>query len=404
MYKVKSLNPPDFEPLPSDYMSGSLIFDNCNLLGIKVEISDDAEMCEFKLKEVIAMTFAQLGIDKNLPKTYGDQNDFMQLTRVNWNYIKNNPSKKLVITQKIQTVFTNFIKPLNRIIEKYELEDRVHFVSINPLDLKHQKYCKFKIHSLNPWTSVYLENLIRARRVGWEYGGDSFSLNHATHHFVSLCGRKKFFRNYATFLLKQKRLDEKGIYSYMAWKGETALQKKEMEDRKEELIKRGIPFDDFYNFVLNHTSHLDIEVFPTQIILTNRGASARLNKKGLINLVFESIANDNEIMITEKTMFCFKLGRPFLLIGNKGTLKYLREEFGFKTFDFLFDESYDNIADEVVKVQKVIEQLELFCSKPFEEQKELILKYNDVLEHNKKLATEFPHKKYYKEMLEKLYG
>ena len=92
MYKVKSLNPPDFEPLNSIF-SGSLIFDNCNLLGIDAELSDDADMCEFKLKEVIALTFEQLGINKNLPKTYGDHNDFMQLTRIDWNYLKNNPSK-----------------------------------------------------------------------------------------------------------------------------------------------------------------------------------------------------------------------------------------------------------------------------------------------------------------------
>ena len=121
-------------------------------------------------------------------------------------------------------------------------------------------------------------------------------------------------------------------------------------------------------------------------------------------MIFESVANDNEIHVTEKTMFCFKLGRPFLLIGTRGTLKYLRDEFGFKTFDYLFDESYDDIGDEILKVQKVIEQLEIFCAKSFVEQKELILKHKDVLEHNKKLATDFPHKKYYKNMLEELYG
>ena len=403
MYKVKSLNPPDFEPL-NPIFSGSLIFDNCNLLGIDAELSDDADMCEFKLKEVIALTFEQLGINKNLPKNYGDHNDFMQLTRIDWNYLKNNPSKKLVITQKLQTMFTNFIKPLNKVIDKYNLHGRVNYVSMNPLDLKHQNYCKFKIHIINPWTNVFLEMLMRARRKNWEYTSESYSLDYATRHFVSLCARKKFFRNYATFLLKQKRLDEKGIYSYMTWEGETALQKKEMMDRKQELIKRGIPFDKFYKFVSTHTSHLDVKDFPPDKTFLTRGASAILNRQGLINLIFESVANDNEIHVTEKTMFCFKLGRPFLLIGTKGTLKYLRDEFGFKTFDYLFDESYDDIGDEILKVQKVIEQLEIFCAKSFVEQKELILKHKDVLEHNKKLATDFPHKKYYKNMLEELYG
>lgn len=404
MYKIKSLNPPDFEPLLFRYVSGSILYDNCKLLGIDIEFDDSADVCEFKLKEIISIVAKQRGLNFDFSDTYGDQNDFMQLTRIKWLPLRDNPNKKLVITQRIPTIFNNFIKPLNKVIDKYNLHGRVHWVSINPLDLKHQSYCKFKIHVLNPWTNVYLEMLFRARRKNWEYGSESYSIDYATHHFVSLCGRKKFFRNYATFLLKQKQLDQKGIYSYMAWKGEVDLQKDEMNTRKSELISRGIPFDEFYNFVTTHTSHLDIKDFPSDITFTTRGASAKLNRLGLINLIFESSANNSEIFVTEKIMFCFKLGRPFLLLGNKGTLKYLREEFGFKTFDYLFDESYDDVSDEIIKVQKVIEQLDIFCQKPFETQKELILKHNDVLEHNKKLATEFPHKHYFKEVLNKIYG
>ena len=58
--------------------------------------------------------------------------------------------------------------------------------------------------------------------------------------------------------------------------------------------------------------------------------------------------------------------------------------------------------NQISRVQKVINQLEIFCSKPFEHQKELINEHQHIIDHNFKVAATFPHKKILSDVMEKL--
>lgn len=60
--------------------------------------------------------------------------------------------------------------------------------------------------------------------------------------------------------------------------------------------------------------------------------------------------------ITEKTFKAIALGMPFVLVAPAGSLRYLRE-YGFKTFDSVWDESYDNEADDILRIEKVCKLL-----------------------------------------------
>lgn len=48
--------------------------------------------------------------------------------------------------------------------------------------------------------------------------------------------------------------------------------------------------------------------------------------------------------LTEKTWKCIKYGQPFVIVGPHGSLRHLRT-LGFKTFDRVLDNSYDDIED-----------------------------------------------------------
>lgn len=54
--------------------------------------------------------------------------------------------------------------------------------------------------------------------------------------------------------------------------------------------------------------------------------------------------SEDQVFITEKTWRCIQNKRPFIIVGNQYSLKYLHS-FGFKTFPHLFDESYDNLPN-----------------------------------------------------------
>ena len=62
-----------------------------------------------------------------------------------------------------------------------------------------------------------------------------------------------------------------------------------------------------------------------------------------LDLITETLVDDNEdnLFITEKTYRSIVSGNIFLIIGQPGVLEYLKSH-GIKTFDDIFDESYDS--------------------------------------------------------------
>lgn len=65
-----------------------------------------------------------------------------------------------------------------------------------------------------------------------------------------------------------------------------------------------------------------------------------------------------ENIISEKTFRNMLSKKPFLRLGEPDSLKIIRDEYGFKTFDgILFDESYDQIQDYHKRMQALVDQL-----------------------------------------------
>jgi len=62
------------------------------------------------------------------------------------------------------------------------------------------------------------------------------------------------------------------------------------------------------------------------------------------HVVTETAYDDSRIHITEKTFKPMVLQQPFMIVGTPGSLSYIKS-YGFKTFDLLWDESYDRASD-----------------------------------------------------------
>ena len=63
-----------------------------------------------------------------------------------------------------------------------------------------------------------------------------------------------------------------------------------------------------------------------------------------IEVVLETLFDDSRLHLTEKSLRPIAVGQPFILAGTQGSLEYLRS-YGFKTFDTVWDESYDLVQD-----------------------------------------------------------
>jgi hypothetical protein len=63
-----------------------------------------------------------------------------------------------------------------------------------------------------------------------------------------------------------------------------------------------------------------------------------------IEIVLETLFDDDRLHLTEKILRPIACGQPFILISTPGSLEYLKS-YGFKTFEGIIDETYDTVQD-----------------------------------------------------------
>lgn len=91
----------------------------------------------------------------------------------------------------------------------------------------------------------------------------------------------------------------------------------------------------------------------------------------------------NEFIITEKTIKPLAFEHPFLLFGPKGCLKELKS-YGFETFSDVFDESYDEIDNEIQRLEAIFKEMLRISKFSIEECVLLQKKLNSRLMFNRK--------------------
>ncbi len=106
-------------------------------------------------------------------------------------------------------------------------------------------------------------------------------------------------------------------------------------------------------------------------------------KNSAIDVVLETVFDQNKIFLTEKILRPIACGKPFILVSEKNALQYLKS-YGFKSFDGLIDESYDTITDPSKRMEKIIETMKKISNLTQNEKNELFCKMHLIAEENKK--------------------
>jgi hypothetical protein len=73
-----------------------------------------------------------------------------------------------------------------------------------------------------------------------------------------------------------------------------------------------------------------------------------------VEVVLETLFDDNRLHLTEKSLRPIACRQPFILVATHGSLQYLRD-YGFQTFDTVWDESYDMIQDPYERMRAIID-------------------------------------------------
>jgi hypothetical protein len=128
------------------------------------------------------------------------------------------------------------------------------------------------------------------------------------------------------------------------------------------------------NFPKCFPNEIDSPMHSYQLSLFNESAES------LLYVVTETVASGRRQHLTEKTFKPICLNMPFVIVGTAGSLDYLRR-YGFKTFDSLWDESYDDADDglRIIKIGKLLDDLDhLSINEKTQLQKHL----TPIVEHN----------------------
>ena len=95
-------------------------------------------------------------------------------------------------------------------------------------------------------------------------------------------------------------------------------------------------------------------------------------------VVTETCFWDRKTHLTEKIFKPIVMKMPFILLGPAHNLKYLRS-YGFKTFGEWIDESYDDIEDNMQRIDAVVKVLKDLEGKDLEK---MLTEMAPILEHN----------------------
>jgi hypothetical protein len=101
----------------------------------------------------------------------------------------------------------------------------------------------------------------------------------------------------------------------------------------------------------------------------------------LVYVPTETVYFGDRLHLTEKTFKAIALEMPFVLVAPAGSLAYLRE-YGFETFDEIFDESYDLETDDVKRIEAVTRLLKDLDNLSVAERNDIHQACLPIVEHN----------------------
>jgi hypothetical protein len=98
-------------------------------------------------------------------------------------------------------------------------------------------------------------------------------------------------------------------------------------------------------------------------------------------LLIEDTEPESPIYTSEKIYRTMYNKLPFIVFAKKGFLQLLKD-LGYKTFDTVFDESYDKIEDRKERAEFISKEMKKFCDLTETEKQHKIENALDIIEHN----------------------
>jgi hypothetical protein len=100
-----------------------------------------------------------------------------------------------------------------------------------------------------------------------------------------------------------------------------------------------------------------------------------------IEVVLETLFDDDRLQLTEKILRPIACGHPFILAATQGSLEYLRG-YGFKTFHNIIDETYDTIVDPAQRLQAILIEMKRIATLPHDAKQQVYDSLRSIAAYN----------------------
>lgn len=221
---------------------------------------------------------------------------------------------------------------------------------------------------------------------------DYNSIEKKFHLFSANCNVKEERLHLYQFLEKENYWDKSNTSFFLPLYGQSSKRFNIKDFFGQNLLLANIGPDNTFISNLGEID-LDIDYHPKKLKYDNfhqvKNLALRDSVESIFQLIFETRYHSHcGLVLSEKIFKGFLYKTPFLIFAQYGVLKMLKE-LGFKTFDWLIDESYDYEPDDRIRLNLIFEEAKKLFNTPIEVLDETIKAHSDIFEHNHKLVKEF---------------
>jgi hypothetical protein len=182
--------------------------------------------------------------------------------------------------------------------------------------------------------------------------------------------------------LNRKRLLNHGHVSMWPDAGWEAVRDNDHGDSELQEYIRRLPDRSIKPWVLDHARAEDEYTFDSWLYQDTD-----------ISLISETCFYDDQLFITEKIYKAIANFHPFIIVGPTRSLEYLRSR-GYRTFDTVWDESYDtvpNTPDKITAIVELLNSLNQIKMSDFERWKSMMLQCMEIAAYNERLFMSRNH-------------
>jgi len=207
-----------------------------------------------------------------------------------------------------------------------------------------------------------------------------------TKKFINLNRRWRLHRPFLITLLKSKKLLEYGYISFAP--SDDGKNWNTVYTQLQNVFKDNSRLSNLFK------ENEDVKTLPpfyldTEDLVTNRAIhESTINNyytETYFSIVNETTYFEGTPFLSEKIFKTIGMGHPFIMVTAPNSLQYLKK-LGYKTYEPLINESYDNILDNGERMLAILDEVERLCNMPENIlRKQWLPAVREIANHNRKL-------------------